>query len=140
MKIVDANVLLYATNVSSNQHDRAYRWVASALAGTESIGFPWVCLLAFVRLSTNPRVFAAPLTISAAFDLVDSWLSQPPSMIPTPTSRHASVLRGLLEQAGSAGNLTTDAHLATLAIEHGAEIVSFDRDFARFSVRVHVPT
>ncbi len=63
MKIVDANVLLYATNVSSNQHDRAYRWLASALAGTESIGFPWVGLLAFVRLSTNPRVFAAPLTI-----------------------------------------------------------------------------
>ncbi len=140
MKIVDANVLLYAANASSDQHDRSYRWLASALAGTESIGFPWVSLLAFVRLSTNPRVFATPLTISAAFDLVDSWLRQPPSIIVAPTSRHAAVLRGLLEQAGSAGNLTTDAHLAAIAIEHGADIVTFDRDFARFSVRVHVPT
>ena len=139
MKIVDANVLLYAVNADSAHHDRARRWLLKSLTGNEAIGFPWVSLLAFVRVSTNPRIFASPLPISAAFDLVDSWLGQPPSTVPAPTARHAALLRGLLEQTGAAGNLTTDAHLAALAIEHSADVVTFDRDFARFAVRVHIP-
>ena len=139
MKIVDANVLLYSVNSSSTQHAPARRWLSSALAGSEAIGFPWVSLLAFVRLSTNPRVFGSPLSIASAFDLVDSWLAQPPATIVAPTARHPAVLRGLLEQAGTASNLTTDAHLAALAVEHGADVVTFDRDFARFAVRVHRP-
>ena len=85
------------------------------------------------------RIFAAPLPISAAFDLVDSWLGQPPSTVPAPTARHAALLRGLLEQTGAAGNLTTDAHLAALAMEHSADVVTFDRDFGRFGVRMHIP-
>ena len=139
MKIVDANVLLYAVNADSAHHDRARRWLLKSLTGNEAIGFPWVSLLAFVRVSTNPRIFASPLSISAAFDLVDSWLGQPPSTVPAPTARHAALLRGLLEQTGAAGNLATDAHLAALAIEHSADVVTFDRDIARFAVRVHVP-
>jgi len=139
MKIVDANVLLYAVNADSAHHDRARRWLLKSLTGNEAIGFPWVSLLAFVRVSTNPRIFASPLPISAAFDLVDSWLGQPPSTVPAPTARHAALLRGLLEQTGAAGNLTTDAHLAALAIEHSADVVTFDRDFGRFAVRLHIP-
>jgi toxin-antitoxin system PIN domain toxin len=139
MKIVDANVLLYATNSRSAQHVIAHRWLVSALAGTEAIGFPWISLLAFVRLSTNPRVFDSPLSIASAFDLVDSWLAQPPATVVEPTARHATVLHGLLEQAGTAANLTTDAHLAALAVEHSAEVATFDRDFARFAVRVYRP-
>ena len=139
MKIVDANVLLYAVNADSAHHDSAQRWLRSSLSGNEAIGFPWVSLLAFVRVSTNPRIFASPLSISAAFDLVDSWLGQPPSTVPAPTARHAALLRGLLEQTGAAGNLTTDAHLAALAIEHSADVVTFDRDFARFAGRLHIP-
>ena len=139
MKVVDANVLLYAVNADSAHHDRARRWLLKSLTGNEAIGFPWVSLLAFVRVSTNPRIFASPLPISAAFDLVDSWLGQPPSTVPVPTARHAALLRGLLEQTGAAGNLATDAHLAALAIEHSADVVTFDRDFARFAVRVHIP-
>ena len=139
MKIVDANVLLYAVNADSAHHDSSQRWLRSSLSGNEAIGFPWVSLLAFVRVSTNPRIFASPLPISAAFDLVDSWLGQPPSTVPAPTARHAALLCGLLEQTGAAGNLATDAHLAALAIEHSADVVTFDRDFARFAVRVHLP-
>jgi uncharacterized protein len=139
MKIVDANVLLYAVNADSRQHDRANRWLQTSLTGNEAIGFPWVSLLAFVRVSTNPRIFTSPLPIVAAFDFVDSWLGQPPSTVPAPTTRHASLLRRLLEETGAAGNLTTDAHVAALAIEHAAEVVTFDRDFARFAVRVHIP-
>ena len=139
MKIVDANVLLYAVNADSAHHDRAKRWLHGALIGNEAIGFPWVSLLAFVRVSTNPRIFVSPLSVSAAFDVIDSWLGQPPSTVPAPTTRHAAVLRGLLEEAGAAGNLTADAHVAALAIEHSADVVTFDRDFARFAVRVHIP-
>ena len=140
MKIVDANVLLYATNSSSAQHSIAHRWLINALTGSEAIGFPWVSLLAFVRVSTNPRVFRSPLHVASAFDLVESWLAQPPATVVAPTARHSAVLRGLLEEAGTAANLTTDAHLAALAVEHGAEVVTFDRDFERFAVKVYRPS
>ena len=90
-------------------------------------------LLAFIRLTTSPRVFQSPLSTSEALDLVDSWLAQPCATVVHPTSRHASVLRELLEPLGTAGNLTTDAHLAALALEHGAELCSTDGDFSRFA-------
>lgn len=139
MKIVDANVLLYATNRAGAHHDAAHGWLTTALNGAEAIGLPWVSLLAFVRISTNPRVFATPLPVATACELVETWLGQPPATAIAPTPRHAQVLRGLLERAGTAGNLTTDAHLAALAIEHSADIATFDRDFARFGVPVFVP-
>jgi toxin-antitoxin system PIN domain toxin len=87
-------------------------------------------LVAFTRLTTSSRVFQSPLT---TLDLVDSWLAQPCATVVHPTSRHVFVLRELLEPLGTAGNLTTDAHLAALAIEHGAELCSTDRDFSRFT-------
>jgi uncharacterized protein len=85
-----------------------------------------------VRLATNPRVFAAPLTVQEAFDLVDSWLERPNATVVHPTDRHTGLLRELLLSLGTAGNLTSDAHLAALSIEHGAELCSIDGDFARF--------
>ncbi len=140
MKIVDANVLLYAVNRQSVEHDAARRWLTGALSGNEVVGLPWVSLLAFIRLSTSRRIFASPLTPVDAMTLVESWLSRAAAVTVEPTSRHPSILRGLLEQAGTAGNLTTDAHIAALAIEHGGAVVSFDRDFERFGIRVQLPT
>jgi toxin-antitoxin system PIN domain toxin len=139
MKIVDANVLLYATNTSSQQHSAANDWVRKALGGVEAVGFPWVSLLAFIRISTNPRVFSSPLLINAALDIVDAWLGAPPATMVVPTPRHSAILRNLLQASGSAGNLTTDAHIAAMAIEYRAEVVTFDRDFERFAVRIHIP-
>ena len=103
------------------------------LAATETFAFAWVVLLAFIRLTTSSRVFRSPLTTSEALELVDGWLAQPCATVVHPTSRHASVLRELLEPLGTAGNLTTDAHLAALALEHGAELCSSDTDFSRFA-------
>lgn len=139
MKIVDANVLLYAVNRQSAQHQAAHRWLTNALSGSEVVGLPWVSLLAFVRLSTSRRIFASPLSPGDAMTLVESWLAQPAAVAVEPTIRHSSVLCGLLEEAGTAGNLTTDAHIAALAIEHGATVVTFDRDFERFGVGVQLP-
>lgn len=132
MKLVDANVLLYAVDEASPYNERAKRWCEEQLSGAETVAFAWTVLLAFVRLATNPRVFTTPLTLDEALDLVDSWLEQPPATVVHPTDRHSRLLRELLTSLGTAGNLTSDAHLAALSIEHGAELCSADADFARF--------
>jgi toxin-antitoxin system PIN domain toxin len=132
VKLTDVNLLLYALDAASPRHRAARRWLEERLSGTETFAFTWVVLLAFVRLSTNPRVFEEPLEPDEAFDIVDGWLAQPCATVLHPTDRHSAVMRELLEPRGAAGNLTTDAHLAALAIEHGAELCSSDADFSRF--------
>jgi uncharacterized protein len=132
MVVVDANVLLYAVDSASARHEVSMSWLDDSLAGTEAVGLAWVALLAFVRLATSAVVFPSPLTPDDAVGQVDAWLAAPAAVVAQPTPRHVALLRGLLHDTGTAGNLTTDAHLAALAIEYGAEIVSFDRDFARF--------
>lgn len=132
MLLVDANVLLHAVNRRSREHEAASAWLATALAGTEAVAFAWTVILAFIRLSTHPAVFPKPLTPSQAGGACESWLAASPAVTLEPTRRHLPLLRGLLEHAGTAGNLVGDAHLAALALEHGATVVSFDRDFARF--------
>ncbi|MCW8139153.1 MAG: type II toxin-antitoxin system VapC family toxin [Planctomycetota bacterium] len=132
MKLVDANLLLYAINSDSPLHRPAREWLERTLSGTETVGFTWTVLLAVLRLSTRSVVFPSPLTLEQAFELVDSWLAQPCATILEPTDAHARVLRDLLLPVGAGGNLTSDAHLAAVAIEHGAELCSCDTDFARF--------
>ncbi|MGH2711785.1 MAG: type II toxin-antitoxin system VapC family toxin [Actinomycetota bacterium] len=132
MKLTDVNLLLYAVDASAPRHGASRRWLEEQLSGTETLAFAWVVLIAFLRLSTNPSVFDDPLELAEAFDMVDEWLAQPPSTVVHPTDRHGAVLRDLLEPLGTAGNLTTDAHLAALAVEHGAELCSSDADFSRF--------
>jgi toxin-antitoxin system PIN domain toxin len=133
VKLLDANLLLYAVDESSPRHEAARTWFEDALSGTETIAFCWTVLLAFVRISTRAAVFEHPLDAGEALDLVDDWLDQPCASVVHPPPRHAGVLRELLTPLGTAGNLTTDAHLATLAIEHGAELCSCDADFSRFA-------
>ena len=132
MKVVDANVLVHAANADASEHASAQKWIEVALSGTEPIGFPWIVLLAFIRISTRHGLVLRPLKIADAFGLIDDWLSAHHSVMIHPGDNHAAILRVLLESLGTAGDLTTDAHLAALAIEHGAELVSFDRDFKRF--------
>lgn len=132
MQIVDANVLLHAVNERAREHVAARDWLQAALDGGEPVAFAWSVTLAFLRLSTHPAVFPRPLPPSLAADVVEGWLAAPAALTLEPTRRHLPLLRGLLQRAGTAGNLVGDAHLAALALEHGATVVSFDRDFARF--------
>lgn len=132
MKVVDANVLLYAVNSDAPHHASARKWLDSALAGDEAVGFAWVVLLAFLRLSTRPGLFPHPLTLQQAVSVIEAWLARPMVILLEPTTRHLGLLHGLLAPLSTAGNLVSDAHLAALAIEHGAEVVSFDSDFSRF--------
>ncbi|MHB1468102.1 MAG: TA system VapC family ribonuclease toxin [Solirubrobacteraceae bacterium] len=132
MKLVDVNLFLYAVDAAAPRHDAARRWVQETLSGSETVAFAWATLLAFLRLATNPAVFEEPLSVEEAHDHVDRWLECRCATVIAPTERHASILRQLLEPLGTAGNLTSDAHLAALAIEHGAVLHSCDSDFVRF--------
>jgi toxin-antitoxin system PIN domain toxin len=132
VKTPDVNVLLYAVNADAAQQPTAARWLERAYADPGGIGYAWIVLLGFLRIATRPGIFARPLTLDEALGQVDEWLNQPRARVIHPTERHAAVLARLLIGAGRGGDLVTDAHLAALAIEHGAELGSFDRDFGRF--------
>jgi uncharacterized protein len=103
-----------------------------SFAGIEPLGFSWIVILAFLRLTTSPALFQKPLSPQKAFNLMEEWLGQPAARIVQPGPRHYSILRGVLSPLGTAGNLTSDAHLAALAIEQNAQLCSCDNDFARF--------
>jgi len=130
--LVDANVLIYAVNADSPHHAAARRWLESALSTTTQVGFPWIVLLAFLRITTRSGIFHSPLTTEKAIGYVDEWLDQPFAHVVAPGEKHWPILRHLLAASGTAGNLTTYAHLAALAIEHRAAVASTDNDFRRF--------
>ena len=130
--IVDANILIYSVDESAASHDAAKSWLTDALNGSVLVGLPWPSILAFLRISTHPRLTRHPLTGDEAWVIVDGWLSAPTAWIPEPTARHAEVLGHLVRSHGVTGNLIPDAHLAALAVEHGVSLCSTDTDFARF--------
>jgi toxin-antitoxin system PIN domain toxin len=130
--IPDINLLLHAYNSDSRVHQRAREWWEGLLNGTRPVGLPWAVVLGFIRIATHRNVFTNPLPVSAACGHARGWLAQPYVFIVDPGTRHAEILFGLLESIGTAADLTTDAHLAALAIEHQAELHSNDVDFARF--------
>ena len=132
MKVVDANVLLYAVNEDAPNHAPARTWLDGALGGRETVAFAWVVLLAFLRLSTRGDLFPRPLPFDRAADVAEAWLTAAPAVVLQPSPRHLTLLRGFIATTGVAANLVNDAHLAALAIEHDATIVSYDRDFGRF--------
>ena len=132
MILIDANILLYASVSRFPLHEPARDWLDARLNGETKVGLPWASLLAFLRIATNPRVFERPMPMSRAWEQVDAWLSCDVAWAPSPTERHTSILRRLLNGPGVYGNLVPDAHLAAIAIEHGLELCSTDGDFARF--------
>ena len=132
MNLVDANVLLYAVNESEPKHDDALGWLDGALSGQEAVGFAWPVMLAFLRLSTKVGLFPEPLPTGEATRRLRLWLEQPPSVVVEPSPRHLDLFAGLLEDIGTGGNLVSDAHLAALALEHDATVISYDTDFSRF--------
>lgn len=132
MILVDANLLIYAVNRDAPLHDRARVWMEQAISGRETIALPWIVLLAFLRLTTRPGLFRRPLPVATALDLVGAWLERESVIALHPGPKHYQILRDLLLKGGTGGNLTSDAHLAALAIENGAKLCSLDDDFSRF--------
>ncbi len=132
MILVDVNLLVYSVIVEQPQHFAAKAWLDQQLNGSAKVGVPWPSLLGFLRLVTNGRLFSTPLSIDAAWSVVEAWLKCPAVWTPQATNAHSEILRGLLEGSAVRANLVPDAHLAALAIEHGLTLCSTDGDFARF--------
>lgn len=132
MILVDANVLIYAVDADSPHHRFARRWLESAFSGTTPVGLAWIVILAFLRLTTRPGILRKPLPPEQAMAFVGEWLALPFVEAVGPGAGHWHILRKLLADSGTAGNLTSDAHLAAMALERGASICSNDRDFERF--------
>ena len=132
MILVDANLLLYAYDSTAPEHPNARRWLEDVLAKPEPVLLPWQSIYAFLRIATNPRAWRTPLTVEEARAIVDEWLSLPNVITPSPTERHWEILREFLADSQCRGPLVADAVLAALAMEHGAELCTNDRDFSRF--------
>ena len=133
MIITDANLLLNAYNRDFPDHATARKWWEGVVNDRELVGLAWVSVLGFIRIMTNPKAMPNPMTVENALSVVESWLGLPNVETAEPGPRHSEILLRLLRQVGVAGNLTTDAHLAAIAIEHQARLASTDTDFARFS-------
>ena len=140
MKVVDLNLLLYAVNEDAPEHSKSRRWWESSLNGDEQIGLTWAVVLGFLRVTTRGGILPRPLEPKQALDTVQQWIEHPMVALLQPGDAHWSRFRTLVESAGLAGNLTTDAHLAALAIEYDATLYSTDSDFSRFaSLRLKNP-
>ena len=133
MILIDANLLLYAYDKASDQNKRAQQWLETLFEQPQPVRLAWATILAFLRISTNPRAFHHPLATDEALAVVTEWLSLPNVDIINPTERHFEILGKLLRSGQATASLVTDAHLAALAIEHGAVLYTADRDFARFA-------
>jgi hypothetical protein len=132
VKVIDLNLLLYAVNKDAPLHKAARRWWESCLSGDDTIALSWSVILGFLRITTSGRIMPKPLNPALAIGIVDGWLQHPVTAVISPTERHWDILRRILASLGTAANLTMDAHLAALTIEHGASLYSTDSDFGRF--------
>jgi uncharacterized protein len=128
----DLNLLVYAYNSDAPSHQRAKAWWESCLSGTRPVGLPWAVILGYLRLTTSRRVLTDPFTAKESIGHIRSWVERPQVQILLPGFRHLDLLDSLIEDAQASGDLTTDVHLAALAIEHQAELHTNDGDFSRF--------
>jgi toxin-antitoxin system PIN domain toxin len=130
--VVDLNLLVYAHNEAAPLHDRARRWWEDLMTREQPVSIPWAVAFGFVRLVTHPAVLSDPLPPLAALARVRGWYAQPEVRVIEPGPRHLDIVEELLRATGVGGSLTTDTHLAALAIEHQATLCSNDADFGRF--------
>jgi toxin-antitoxin system PIN domain toxin len=138
MILLDANLLIYAYDQDAPQHSRARAWLENILSSNTPVGLPWIVIVAFIRITTNRKAMVTALAAEEALAYVDAWLQQPYVTPLNPGERHWLILNKLLHNNGTAGNLTNDAHIAAIAIEHGYTVYSADNDFKRFTGLLHV--
>ena len=132
MRVPDINILIYAINRDTPYHKQAKAWLEQSLSGSEPVGLTWIVILGFLRIVTHGSIMPHPLSAETALELINGWLRQPVVRILQPSNQHWQLVKELLSQIGTAGNLTSDAHLAAFAIEHAACLYSSDNDFSRF--------
>jgi len=134
MILPDVNLLIYAYNTSAPHHAAARRWWDERLSGDEPVGLAWVVILGFIRINAHAKIHANPMSLQQSTAIVAEWLTLPHFHLVDPAPGHFERLTHNLIHLGTAGNLTTDAHLATLAAERGYVLHTTDADFNRFPV------
>lgn len=140
MILPDANILIYAHNETSENHAQAQKWLEEKLQSSEVICFSWQTITAFLRILTNSKLFANPLTLKQAFEIVEQWLSRPNAVVLEPTANFMMIFQQTATDGQATGALVMDAHLAALAIDHGAVLAMTDRDFRRFDgLKIETP-
>jgi hypothetical protein len=131
VKLVDANLLLYATNPAAPQHQKAAAWFDAEMNGGEVLALPSASLMAFLRISTDGRILKPPLSVEVALEYVQDWIEWESTFVPEPAPNHFALVAELL-RAAPRSKLVPDAHLAALAISHGLTLCSNDVDFRLF--------
>jgi toxin-antitoxin system PIN domain toxin len=140
MILPDANILIYAHNEASENHAQAQKWLEEKLQSSEVVCFSWQTITAFLRILTNSKLFANPLTLNQAFEIVEQWLSRPNAVVLEPTANFMTIFQETATLGQATGALVMDAHLAALAIDHGAVLATTDRDFRRFDgLKIETP-
>ena len=132
MRLPDVNVLVYAFRDAAPDHERYRAWLEATVDAEEPFAVADVVLSGFVRLATHPRIFDPPASLEEAFGFARALRGSPTAVLVAPGPRHFDLFEKLCRDGGARGNLVSDAYLAALVIESGSELVTTDRDFARF--------
>lgn len=132
MIVLDANLLIYAYDSASSQHEKARSWIEETFSGTAPVGLPWLTIVAFLRIMSNSKLPGQRFTASEAVHIVETWLAQPNVRLLSPDQNHWTVLRNMIVEGQASGPLVADAQLAALTVEYGGVLHTTDRDFARF--------
>lgn len=132
MILLDTNVMLAAQRADHPHHGDVHGWFKDLTSGSDQFGVPSTVWASYLRLTTNRRIFKVPTPVADAFAFLVAVRSQPNHLPVEPGDRHFALLEELCRQADAVADLVPDAALAAIAIEHGLQLVSFDRDFARF--------
>lgn len=140
MKLIDVNLLLYAYDSTTALHQAAKAWLTTEVNSDEPTGLTYATVIAFVRITTSPRIMREPFAMKTAVEIVNDWLAQPSVTLLGPTERHWPMFADIAIASQAIGPLVPDADLATAALEHGATLCTNDRDFSRFpKLRVEYP-
>ena len=134
MLLPDVNVLIYAhVEDSISDHAEYAGWLTRLATGPEPFALSVLVLSGFIRVATNPRIFAPPSTLVRSFAFVSSLVERPTARIVGPGPDHMDIFERLCRESRATGKLVADAQHAAVAIEHGCTMVSTDSDFGRFS-------
>lgn len=132
MRMPDVNLLVYAHREDEAAHEAAGAWLDATVNGPEPFALSALVVVGFVRVVTNRRIYNEPTPMPVALAAVDATLLRPNCHLCLPGPRHWSLVSQLCRVAQATGKLVADAQHAAMAIEHGCEWISRDRDFARF--------
>lgn len=132
MILPDVNILIYAYYVLAPEHHKAKRWFETTISSRNEFCLSWHTIMGFVRISTTQRIFKKPFSSIEALRIIEKWIEEPNVRILTPGLGHFNILKRIVTESRTNGAMLMDAHLAALAIEHGAILATTDRDFRRF--------